>query len=298
MGGPSLIRQLFACCSEELRHSLSRTTGGTHFAKPEPQLLALIKQLAVRYQNPAVHVQEFLGLVQHQDEGVRHFVTRLRGVAARCNFVENCSCDRAVSYADSMIRFKLIAGLYDSEIKEDILSSEDKTLDDTVKAIEAKESGKIARNTVGASNNHPVATVKPVVHPVKRCGHCNRTGHTSQERTWQNCPAFEKECSNCQKKGHFKVVCKAKNRSRSKSTSEIQVETSSVDQIFGIEDKSDYLQVNSISFGELAALRYCLGKVAKEVNNKRSIIFTSRQFHICQCWLIQDVRHAVCEVRS
>ena len=83
LGGPSLIRQLFACCSEELRHSLS----GTHFAKTEPQLLALIKQLAVRYQNPAVHVQEFLGLVQHQDEGVRHFVTRLRGVAARCKLL-------------------------------------------------------------------------------------------------------------------------------------------------------------------------------------------------------------------
>ena len=43
-----------------------------------------------------------------------------------------------------MIRFKLIQGLYDSEIKEDILSSEDRTLDETVKIIEAKESGKIA----------------------------------------------------------------------------------------------------------------------------------------------------------
>ena len=51
-----------------------------------------------------------------------------------------------------MIRFKLIAGLYDSEIKEDILSSEDKTLDKTVRLIGAKESGKIAkRKTVGAT---------------------------------------------------------------------------------------------------------------------------------------------------
>ena len=134
LAGASLIRQLFASCSEELRHSLSRTTGGSQFDKTEKQLLDLMKQLAVRYQNPAVHVQEFLGLVQHQDEGVRHFLTRLRGVAARCNFVEKCSCDPSteVSYADSMIRFKMIAGLYDSEIKEDILSSEDKSLDDTV----------------------------------------------------------------------------------------------------------------------------------------------------------------------
>ena len=103
--GSSLIRQLFACCSDELRHSLSRSTGGAHFNKSEKQLLEIMKQLAVQYQNPAVHVQEFLGLVQQQDEGVRHYATRLQGVATRCNFTEKCSCEREVSYADSMIRF-------------------------------------------------------------------------------------------------------------------------------------------------------------------------------------------------
>ena len=64
-----------------------------------------------------------------------------------------------------MIRFKMIAGLYDAEIKEDILSSDDKTLDETVKQVEAKESGKIARKTVGVNNGHPVASVKPALNP-------------------------------------------------------------------------------------------------------------------------------------
>ena len=94
-------------------------------------LLKLIRQHAVRYQNPAVHVHEFLGLSQQQDNGVRHYLTRLRGSASRCNFVENCiaaGCDSEVSYADSIIRFKLIAGLRDAEIKEDILSAEDAIL--------------------------------------------------------------------------------------------------------------------------------------------------------------------------
>ena len=36
--GASLIRQLFASCSEDLRHSLSRTTGGNQFSKDEKQL--------------------------------------------------------------------------------------------------------------------------------------------------------------------------------------------------------------------------------------------------------------------
>ena len=39
-------------------------------------------------------------------------------------------CDSEVSYTDSIIRFKLIAGLSDTEIKEDILSAEDKNLDE------------------------------------------------------------------------------------------------------------------------------------------------------------------------
>ena len=83
LAGAALIRQLYACCSEELRQSLSRSTGGKHFEKTEAELLALMKQLAVRYQNPAVHVQDFLSLTQSQDEGVRHYLTRLRGVASR-----------------------------------------------------------------------------------------------------------------------------------------------------------------------------------------------------------------------
>ena len=113
-----------------------------------------MKQLAVRHQNPAVHVQEFLDLAQQPDEDVRHYLTRLRGVSSRCNFNVKCDdCDKDISYQDSVIHFKLIAGLSDNEIKEHILSEEDKTLDQTVKMIEAKECGKIARKTVGMAGS-------------------------------------------------------------------------------------------------------------------------------------------------
>ena len=81
--GPALIRQLYACSADELKQGISRSSGGKHFAFSETNLLKLMKQLAVRYQNPAVHVQEFLSLSQHQDEPVRHYLTRLKGTATR-----------------------------------------------------------------------------------------------------------------------------------------------------------------------------------------------------------------------
>ena len=45
-------------------------------------MLDIMKQLAVKFQNPAVNVQEFLGMFQQADEGVRHYLSRLRGVAS------------------------------------------------------------------------------------------------------------------------------------------------------------------------------------------------------------------------
>lgn len=114
LAGPALIRQHYACCADELKQGLSRPTSGGQFGLTETNLLKMMKQLAVSYQNPAVHVQEFLSLSQQQDEPVRQYLTRLRGTATRCNFTETCTtCNNEVSYADSVIRFKLIAGLSD-----------------------------------------------------------------------------------------------------------------------------------------------------------------------------------------
>ena len=88
-----------------------------------------MKALAVRYQNPAVHVEEFLGLFQQIDEGVRHYLSRLKGVASRCNFEVKCSCDRKSSFTEAITRFKLISVLVDTDIKEDILIMSDMNLE-------------------------------------------------------------------------------------------------------------------------------------------------------------------------
>ena len=128
LAGQRLTRQLVACCSSELSTSLSRATGGKHFTLDEDTLLLRMQELVVRFENPAVQVQTFLAINQHADEGVRHFLSRLKGVATQCNFVVKCgsvSCGESVSYADNVIRFKLVSGLVDEEIKEDVLAAGD-----------------------------------------------------------------------------------------------------------------------------------------------------------------------------
>ena len=92
LSGTGLTHQLYACCSTNLKTSFSRSSRGTHFTLTEDRMLDVMKQLAVKFQNPAVNVQEFLCMFQQPDEGVRHYLSRLRTVASRCNFEVACVC--------------------------------------------------------------------------------------------------------------------------------------------------------------------------------------------------------------
>ena len=144
----------------------------------------------------------------------------------------------------------------------------------------------IAHWTVGACNVNTVASVKPVVKTTVRCGHWNRTGHSSKDRTWQNCPAFAKNCRNCDKKEHFKVMFKAKDRTRSKSTNEI--DDGRTNYKFDNDKPIDnHLSLQSISFGEIAALRFCAGKIFREIDNLSKLKLPQR----CQFLLIQVIKH-------
>ena len=150
-------------------------------------MLGNMKQLAVEFQNPAVNVQEFLGMYQQVDEGVRHYISGTRGVASRCQFEVTCTCGGSVSYGDQVIRFKLISGLQDTDIKEDILSIEDKSLEETVKMIENKGSGRQAKKTVGEQNPAQIIKIQPEPGPLQ-CSHCGRKTHgSSQPERQKNC---------------------------------------------------------------------------------------------------------------
>ena len=250
--GQAVTRQLYACCTAGLATSLSRTTGGSHFTLTEAQLIEQMKGLAVRYQNPVVHVQEFLGLSQERDEGVRHFLSRLKGVASRCNFEIKCSCGITNSFTEVITRFKLIAGLADADIKQDILSKSDMSLEETVKAVEGKECGKVAKMKVGAQDTK-VSVVKTdnLDTPTKktRCRNCNRVGHGSSPAERERaCPAWGKKCDSCGKEGHFKVCCRSGKQQPTTSTN------------------NEVTEAEAMSVGALAGIMSTMASVRKAIN--------------------------------
>ena len=145
--GRELVLQLLECCDEELRKDLTRNAGRSLADSSEADVLAAIKQLAVRQENIMVARNELWNAHQDHGEHIRKFGARLRGLAGMCNLVHKCSsstCDQMNSYMDEILRDVLVRGIAEYDIRLAILQDKNQnmTLEEAFQFIEAKESGK------------------------------------------------------------------------------------------------------------------------------------------------------------
>ena len=69
--------------SDELQTSLQRILSRELYNKTEADLLGDMKKLVVKYQNPAVYVEEFLTTKQEGGESIRHYFKRSHVHAVR-----------------------------------------------------------------------------------------------------------------------------------------------------------------------------------------------------------------------
>ena len=164
-------------------------TGGTTNQLTEDQLVEEIKRLAVAKVNIAVHVKEFLEMRQDTEEPVRQFKARLPGKSLSCDFrvavevtCEGCQETKTVraSYVDEMVKYKIVTGLDDLDIMQDVLAADKKRLDEVVTFIEGKESGKKGQKYLaGGAAVSKVSQIPPSTSGGggEKCKYCNRIGH-------------------------------------------------------------------------------------------------------------------------
>ena len=89
---------------------------------------------------------ELLQIHQERGESVRAFTAKVRGKAETCAFRASCTCGLAVDYTDDVIRDVIINGLYDADIRREVLGIEkivEKPVNDVIALVEGKE---MARN--------------------------------------------------------------------------------------------------------------------------------------------------------
>ena len=265
--GDDVLFQLLETCDEPLRRDLTRSHGDL-IGEPEQTVLQHMKKFAVRLENTMVARVQLQQLRQDRDEPIRAFAARLKGQASICKFVRQCSCTPPsdVDYTSDIVRDCLIHGLYDDDIRLEILGQENQemTLDQVLQISEAKESGKRSSNLLqgGAPVTPTVASVRstyrkqtatqlqrqnksdapPATTP--RCNNCGNQGHSSHKDSHMvQCPAWNHRCTNCRIMHHFESVCRSKQRRNTNTQANTLVESTAVfEALCSLEDN----QVDSI----------------------------------------------------
>ena len=102
---------------------------------------------------------ELLELRQKRDEAFRIFATRVRGKAETCAFVTRivCGCGTTnnVDYTENIMHDVLVTGIYDMEIRRDMLGVEgviDRPTNEVIALVEKKEMARDA-NVVSVSTS-------------------------------------------------------------------------------------------------------------------------------------------------
>ena len=118
---------LLQCASDELADVLLKSDAKIT-SKPVDHVLRAMRVLAVIPVARGITRTELRQMKQKNDESFRLFAARVRGKAETCDFVipVKCQCDQQLSadYTEDAIRDVLLAGISDSDIRREALSTE------------------------------------------------------------------------------------------------------------------------------------------------------------------------------
>ena len=242
--------QLFQCAGPELGDSILKANPNAA-TESLPNLLAAMKSLAVIPVATCVLRTELLQLRQNRDEPFRSFVAKVRGKAETCSYAAKCTCGADVNYTDHVIRDVILNGLFDTDIKREVLGASgvlELPINDIIALVESKE---MARNALPSHSLSAVSSfqkqkatppniaTRPSPSDQAKEGQCpechtNFRVFTQGARGWNKTP--HKVCIDCYR------AARRKNRqqdSRSSTTSAVHAtESESISQIATIHTGS------------------------------------------------------------
>ena len=129
-------------CETELKENVLRERPDIT-DQTEIVVLDTFKKHAVVKVATSVLATELFSMKQEHSEPVRSFVARQKGKARSCKLNQKCqNCETEVDFSDRVVKTVMLNGLCDEDVKREVLGDsglDEKSLEDTVKLVEAKE---------------------------------------------------------------------------------------------------------------------------------------------------------------
>lgn len=187
-------------------------SGGQNVQRTLANVITAFDAYCLPRKNVAMEAFKFNMIVQKEKQTFADFETALRTQLAYCEF--ECSACHA-SYADRMLRDRIIIGVQDKKLQLKLLDGKDEPLRnvvETCKIYEAAAENKQILDNKGHSELHVVVEEqvkeeKEAVTVIKSAA-CYNCGQSYNERHRLVCPARNVNCDACGRRGHFKRCCR------------------------------------------------------------------------------------------
>ena len=161
--------------------------------------------------------------VQEEGDSIEAFIRALHDQAAKCNYEER---------KNDNIRDRLVVGLRDSQLSQDLQMEKDLNLETAVEIARQHEQVKTQvtqqqhkgqekslEEIKKSSQARKFTKMKPQKSKTETqpngnqtlCGRCNRSHPKGQ------CPAYKDQCRKCGKRGHFAICCRTRVQKRRQS---------------------------------------------------------------------------------
>ena len=165
---------LLECLSTEVYSVLFSTYGRGISSQSEAELLLNIKRLVVRQRNTMASIMAVLRMSQDSDQAILNYIAQLRAAARQCDFKIKCDCGKDNDFTESIIFYKLVAGVSDMELQEELLTKADLNLAAAEKLAVAKESAKFSQAAMSGDGVSALKSTykKNKADPKKACTYC------------------------------------------------------------------------------------------------------------------------------
>ena len=227
------VNTLLYCLGEEAEDVLASTNPSREETQAYDAVMLKFDSFFKIRKNVIFERARFNRRKQLGGESAEQYITHLYQLAENCDYGELKS---------EMIRDRLVVGIKDSALSENLQIDADLTLEKAKKRIRQREAVQEQQQLLkggtsstleeirshrGGFKNRPRAKPSPK-HP-KQCTRCGKELHSRDK-----CPARDVTCHRCQKKGHYSTQCYSKRTSTapvSEVTSESHLDTAFLDTL-------------------------------------------------------------------